>query len=131
MLVKKPTLSFAELAGPRLHSAVGFAGGLVGGFTAMPGALPVIWCELRGVAREQQRGIVQPFILGMQVLAVAMLAMRPGVIRGELLRYTLLALPALAAGVILGLFLFSRIDNARFRAATLWLLVVSGLAMMF
>jgi uncharacterized membrane protein YfcA len=67
----------------------------------------------------------------MQVLAVAMLAMRPGVIRGELLRYTLLALPALAAGVILGLFLFSRIDNARFRAATLWLLVVSGLAMMF
>src|SRR5437868_398956 len=73
----------------------------------------------------------RPVRVGMQVLAVAMLAMRPGVIRGELLRYTLLALPALAAGVILGLFLFSRIDNARFRAATLWLLVVSGLAMMF
>jgi uncharacterized membrane protein YfcA len=131
MLVRKPTSSFADMAGPRSHSAVGFVGGLVGGFTAMPGALPMIWCELRGVAREQQRGIVQPFILGMQVLAVTILAMRPGVIRSELLRYTLLALPALAVGVILGLFLFSRIDNARFRAATVWLLVVSGLAMMF
>ena len=34
-------------------------------------------------------------------------------------------------GVILGLLLFSRSDSARFRAATLWLLVVSGLAMIF
>jgi uncharacterized protein len=129
MLVKRPPTSFADLAGLRLHSAVGFAGGLVGGFTAMPGALPVIWCELRGVSREQQRGVVQPFILGMQILALAMLASRPGVIRGEVLQYTLLALPALAAGVMIGLFLFTRVDKARFRAATLWLLIVSGVLM--
>jgi uncharacterized membrane protein YfcA len=97
----------------------------------MPGALPVIWCELRGVSREQQRGVVQPFILGMQALAMVMLACRPGIIRGEVLRYTLLAMPALAAGVIIGMFLFTRVDRARFRAATLWLLVASGLLMVF
>jgi uncharacterized membrane protein YfcA len=131
MLINRPSSSFAGLAGPRLHSAVGFVGGLVGGFTAMPGALPVMWCELRGVSREQQRGVVQPFILGMQVLAMVMLASRPGTIRGEVLQYTLLAMPALAAGVIIGLLLFTRIDRARFRAATLWLLVVSGLFMVF
>jgi uncharacterized protein len=131
MLLKEPTASFARLAGPRLHSAVGFVGGFVGGFTAMPGALPVIWCELRGVSREQQRGVVQPFILGMQALAMVMLACRPGIIRGEVLRYTLLAMPALAAGVIIGMFLFTRVDRARFRAATLWLLVASGLLMVF
>jgi uncharacterized membrane protein YfcA len=131
MLINRPSLSFAGLAGPKLHSAVGFVGGLVGGFTAMPGALPVMWCELRGVSREQQRGVVQPFILGMQVLAMVLLASRPGTIRGEVLRYTLLAMPALAAGVIIGLLLFTRIDKARFRAATLWLLVVSGLLMVF
>src|SRR5258707_8706962 len=48
MLVKPSSVSFVDVAGPRLHSAVGFAGGLVGGFTAMPGALPGIWGELRG-----------------------------------------------------------------------------------
>jgi uncharacterized membrane protein YfcA len=47
------------------------------------------------------------------------------------LRYTLLAMPALAAGVIIGMFLFTRVDRARFRAATLWLLVASGLLMVF
>jgi hypothetical protein len=65
----------------------------------------------------------------MQILALAMLASRPGVIRGEVLQYTLLALPALAAGVMIGLFLFARVDKARFRAATLWLLIVSGVLM--
>jgi len=131
MLLKQPTACFARPVGPRLHSAVGFVGGFVGGFTAMPGALPVIWCELRGVSREQQRGVVQPFILGMQALAMVMLASRPGIILGEVLRYTLLAMPALAAGVIIGLFLFTRVDGVRFRTATLWLLVASGLLMVF
>jgi uncharacterized protein len=94
MLINRPSLSFSGLAGSRLRSGVGFVGGLVGGFTAMPGALPVMWCELRGVSREQQRGVVQPFIPGMQVLAMVMLASRPGTIRGEVLQYTLLAMPA-------------------------------------
>src|SRR5262249_28939792 len=56
MLIKRPSWSFASIAGSRLHSAVGFAGGLVGGFTAMPGALPVIWCGLRGVPAQRPRG---------------------------------------------------------------------------
>src|ERR1700730_17645267 len=35
MLIKRPSWSYAGLAGPLLHSAVGFVGGFVGGFTAM------------------------------------------------------------------------------------------------
>jgi uncharacterized membrane protein YfcA len=129
MLIKRPSWSFASIAGSRLHSAVGFAGGLVGGFTAMPGALPVIWCELRGLPRERQRGVVQPFILGMQVLAMVVLAGSSSVAGDELWRYTLLALPALAAGVFIGFLLFARLDQQRFRAVVLWLLVASGLLM--
>jgi uncharacterized protein len=129
MLIKQPSWSLANVAGARLHSAVGFVGGLVGGFTAMPGALPVIWCELRGISREQQRGIVQPFILGMQILAMVMLAFGPGISRGEVWHHTLLALPALAAGVLVGFFLFERIERVRFRAAILWLLAISGAVM--
>jgi uncharacterized membrane protein YfcA len=36
--------------------ALGFASGLVGGLTAMPGALPTIWCDLTGMSKDQQRG---------------------------------------------------------------------------
>jgi len=51
---------FAELA-------VGFAGGITGGATAFPGALPTIWCNVKGLSKFDQRGIVQPFILLMQI----------------------------------------------------------------
>ena len=39
----------------------------IGGLTAMPGAMPTIWCDLRGISKERQRGMVQPFILVMQI----------------------------------------------------------------
>lgn len=59
-MLARPSAGFMmEARGRIAHSAVGFAGGLVGGLTAMP----VIWCDLRGVSKERQRGIVQPFIL--------------------------------------------------------------------
>ena len=38
--------------------AVGFAGGITGGATAFPGALPTIWCNVQGMSKLQQRGIV-------------------------------------------------------------------------
>ena len=64
--------------GAATNSIVGFGSGLVGGLTAMPGALPIIWCEWRGVPKERQRAMVQPFILLMQIFAVAMLFVEPG-----------------------------------------------------
>jgi uncharacterized protein len=132
MLLRRPGASLVGGGAPvAAHSAVGFAGGLVGGFTAMPGAVPVIWCELRGVSRERQRGVVQPFILGMQVLAVALLAFTPGVASADLWRHTLFAMPALAAGVLVGFLLYARIDQAKFRVAVLWLLAASGLLIVF
>jgi uncharacterized membrane protein YfcA len=131
MLLRRPAARLVSIAAATAHSAVGFAGGLVGGFTAMPGAVPVIWCELRGVPRERQRGLVQPYILGMQVLAVTVLSFTPGVASADLWRYTLFAMPALAAGVLVGFLLYARIDQARFRVAVLWLLAVSGLLIVF
>ena len=42
---------------------------LAGGLTAMPGAVPIIWCDMRGMPNNDQRGLVQPFIAIMQMLA--------------------------------------------------------------
>lgn len=126
MLARPACALIGDLGGPVLHSALGFASGLVGGLTAMPGALPAIWCDLRGVSKERQRGVVQPFILGMQVLAVAILASTVGGIHRELLREALLALPALAAGTFIGMSLFGKIDELKFRYCVLLLLFISG-----
>jgi uncharacterized membrane protein YfcA len=49
--------------GPAADLAVGFAGGLIGGLTAMPGAAPVLYCDSKGCSKEVQRATVQPFIL--------------------------------------------------------------------
>jgi uncharacterized protein len=130
MLARPASASLANIrSGAATHCAVGFAAGLVGGLTAMPGALMVIWCDLRGVAKERQRGLVQPYILAMQVFAVFLLLGRPGVINGELLRYLVLALPALAAGTLVGVALFGKIDDKRFRYGVLSLLLISGCIM--
>jgi len=126
MIARPARAVFGKLGGPILHSALGFAGGFVGGLTAMPGALPAIWCDLRGLPKDRQRGMVQPFILGMQLLALAILVGTPGAIHRDLPKDVLLALPALAAGTFIGMSLFGRISEQKFRSSVLVLLLISG-----
>ena len=95
----------------------------------MPGALPVIWCDLRGVPKERQRGLVQPFILGTQALAIILIMCSPAAVHRDLLKSVLFALPALAAGTFTGLLLFGKIDERKFRYSVLWLLLISGCLM--
>lgn len=108
-------------------TAIGFAGGVVGGLTAMPGALPTVWCDLRGMAKEAQRGMVQPFITAMQVLAVVLFLTRPQKLPETLFLDLLISLPGLAIGTFIGLKLFGRVDELIFRGTVLTLLLASGL----
>ncbi len=69
-----PTLSkLRQMQSHRRDALVGFGGGLIGGLTAMPGALPTIWCDMHGLPKNQQRGVVQPFIAAMQLFALALM----------------------------------------------------------
>src|SRR5881394_4444086 len=70
----RPTLTrLREMQSLGRNALVGFGGGLIGGLTAMPGALPTIWCDMHGLPKNQQRGLVQPFIAAMQICALALL----------------------------------------------------------
>jgi uncharacterized membrane protein YfcA len=129
MFARPACTVLARAGGPALRSVVGFAGGVVGGLTAMPGAMPAIWCDLRGVSKEHQRGVVQPFILIMQVFAIALLLSHPGVVHHKLMNDVLLALPALTAGTLVGVALFGKVDDKKFRHAVLLLLLISGCLM--
>jgi len=109
---------------------VGFAGGLVGGMTAMPGAVPTLWCDLHGVSRLEQRGIVQPFMLVIQVAAILLLWQAPD---SDVIYWNTFAivLPAVAAGTWVGLTLFRQVDGLGFRRAVLVLLMLSGATLIF
>jgi uncharacterized membrane protein YfcA len=126
MLLRPASGSLRDAAGRVRDVFVGFGGGLVGGLTAMPGAIPTIWCDLRGMAKDQQRGLVQPYIMAMQVFALILMVSRHTITTEALLNVTL-TLPALAAGAVLGLVLFRRVSDRSFRSVALGVLAVSGL----
>jgi hypothetical protein len=125
MLLRPRTACLQDAAGRLRDAAGGFGGGLIGGLTAMPGAVPTIWCDLRGLPKDQQRGLVQPYIAAMQVLALALMVSRNTLPTQALLNVTL-TLPALAAGAILGVVLFRRVSDAWFRTVVLGVLAVAG-----
>jgi uncharacterized membrane protein YfcA len=129
IMLLRPAIAYLRAAPGGLQDAVvGFGGGLVGGLTAMPGALPVIWCDLRGMPKDQQRGFVQPYIVAMQLFALALMFSGNGFSERALMNLAL-SLPALAAGAALGIILFRRVDDARFRSIVLAVLLVAGLAL--
>ena len=122
----RPTLARdGAAASPRLTALIGFGGGLIGGLTAMPGAVPTIWCDMRGMPKNDQRGLVQPFIAIMQVLALALLLGRQS-LSSRLVIDLAISLPALFAGSVLGIVAFRNINEIGFLRIILVLLLLSG-----
>jgi uncharacterized membrane protein YfcA len=126
MLLRPKLHAEAPAPGILQQAAIGFAGGLVGGVTAMPGAVPTIWCDLRGIGKDRQRGMVQPYITAMQLAALTLLFLQRS-LPDALLDDLLLSAPPLAAGALLGLTLFGKVSDALFRRVLLSVLLLSGL----
>ena len=128
VMLLRPCAHLRIAKGRGTEVAVGFLGGLVGGLTAMPGAVAVLYCDCTGATKEAQRATVQPFILAMQVLALTLMTIR-GDIDGNVAGLVTMTLPALALGVAVGLVLFGRVPDAGFRRVVLLLLFATGLAL--
>lgn len=122
----RPSLSYLQQMTKSRNALVGFGGGLIGGLTAMPGALPTIWCDLHGMPKNQQRGLVQPFIAAMQLFALALLLLR-GDLSPKVLLDLGMSVPALFAGSALGIFAFRYVKETTFRRIVLVVLLLSGL----
>jgi uncharacterized membrane protein YfcA len=112
-------------SGRLADAACGLIGGISGGAIAFPGAAPAIWCGLRGLSKDVQRGIVQPFILIMQIATLAYFS-RLGILTSRTIASYLVCAPAVLFGTWLGLRLFDHIDDAAFRRVVLIFLIVSG-----
>jgi uncharacterized protein len=103
----------------------GFAGGVTGGAIAFPGAIPTIWCTMQGLPKDTQRGLIQPFIVIMQIATIAYFS-QVGIMTAEALLVALLCAPAVLAGTWLSLRLYRHVDDGEFRRLVLVLLLVCG-----
>ena len=128
MLFRPALTSLHQVQSSARSVLIGFGGGLIGGLTAMPGALPTIWCDMHGLPKNQQRGLVQPFIAAMQICALALLLSSKS-ISPHVLVDLAVSVPALAAGTALGIVLFKRVNQVAFRRIILITLLFSGLSL--
>jgi uncharacterized membrane protein YfcA len=115
-----------------LRLGVGSIGGVVGGFSAFPGAALVVWNSLSGVAKEPGRAAVQVYILFMQVVALALLvATRPGSFDAAFFAVLTAAAPAALVGNRTGIALYRRTGDRGYRQLTLLALGAVGCGLTF
>ena len=119
-----------RLSGWRTAMAVGAAGGIVGGFSAFPASIPVVYLGLRGLSKTETRNITQPYILVLQLISLSILALtRPSIFNMQFWMLWTLTLPAVLLGTSTGLTLYRRFSEVNFRRAVLILLMVSGISL--
>ena len=87
--------------GKAADSAIGFAGGILGGLAGLSGPLPILWASVRGWTKEQRRGIFQ--IFNFSILAAALFVqIATGLVKLQVLWLALIAFPGTVVGAWLG-----------------------------
>src|SRR5258708_6990355 len=118
------------VAGAALGVPVGVSilNGVLGGITGLAGILVTIWCGLRGWPKDVQRTVFQPVAVAIFLMSALWIGAR-GAITADTIKLFVIGLPALFAGIWLGLKLYGRLNEAAFRKVVLVLLLVSGVAL--
>ena len=131
LVLLKPDSLRIKLSGWKPAVAVGAAGGIIGGFSAFPGSIPVVYLGLRGVSKANTRGITQPYILTLQLISLSILALtHSAIFNAQFWLLWVLTLPAVLLGSWTGVALYRRLSEVNFRRAVLILLIVSGVSLL-
>jgi uncharacterized protein len=126
-LLKPHVPAFVPREGAKAPISVGFVGGAIGGFTAFPGAAVVVWMGLTGAAKSVARSVVQPYILTLQVYALATLAIvKPGTFDARFWHLLVLLLPAVLPYTWAGVSVYRSFSDLQARRLTVLLLGGSG-----
>jgi len=126
----RPPMKPVHHGGRVADGGVGFIGGVMGGLAGLSGAIPTAWCALRGWNKDVSRAVYQPFNIAVQVAALPVL-LSTGLLTRELGYYALISVPAMLVGVWVGLRIYMRLDEQKFRKLILWLLLASGASLFF
>ncbi|MGN6749265.1 MAG: sulfite exporter TauE/SafE family protein [Xanthobacteraceae bacterium] len=125
----RPAIAPVKAAAPA-DLGVGFCNGVLGGATGLAGIIVVIWSQLRGWAKDQQRAVFQPVGVATFAMSAAWLGGQ-GSISPDVVRLFVVALPVLLAGTWLGLKFYGKLNEIQFRRLVLVLLLVSGAVLLF
>jgi uncharacterized membrane protein YfcA len=124
----RPAMKPITAGGAPADAGVGFLNGILAGITGLAGILVTIWCGLRGWPKDQQRAVFQPAAVAIFAMSAAWLGAKSAVSE-DTIRLFLFGLPVLFAGTWLGMKLYGRLDEAKFRKVVLVLLLLSGAAL--
>ena len=126
-----PVLRLAPVAARVADGAVGWVGGMLGGFAMLHGTLPTIWCSLRGWDKKKSRCVYQPYILITGILVMLCVGTSIKTDKAQLLLPLAVALPAIGLGLWAGTRVFNIVSEERFRRLVLWLILASGVSLQF
>jgi uncharacterized membrane protein YfcA len=125
MIFRRPVVVRRQSA--LLDALAGFLGGITGGAAAFPGAFVTIWCSFKGWSKERQRGVYQPFILIVQLVAIAIMVVLGRASAEHKFDFSgIFYLPAMLLGSSLGFACFKWLNDRQFALAVNILLIVSG-----
>ena len=117
-------------AGGRLGDGfAGAAGGMLGGLGGFTGAIPTLWCLLRGFEKETQRAVIQNFNLTMLAVTFASY-LASGIVTRPMLPMFAVVAPAVLLPVLLGARVYVGLSEAAFRRVVLVLLTLAGIALL-
>lgn len=135
MLVYCPLMLFLpsdfqlHFGGKWADATTGWLGGIFGGIAGLSGPIPTLWCTLRGMSKDGQRGIMQGFNIAMHITTLTGYVLAGSIITSQTLTHFGLIAFALTVPAMGGAILFNRLDTRAFRRAVLVLLFLTGLVL--
>ncbi|WP_162581751.1 sulfite exporter TauE/SafE family protein [Variovorax sp. PBS-H4] len=118
-----------KAGGRAADGVVGLIGGVCGGLGGFTGALPTLWCTLRGLEKDVQRSVIQNFNLSM-LLVTFSVYLGTGLVGVPMLPLLGIVALAVLVPVLLGARLYVGISETAFRQVVLGLLTLSGMALL-
>jgi uncharacterized protein len=119
-----------SFGGKLADTAIGFAGGILGGLAGLSGPLPILWASVRGWSKHERRGVFQ--IFNWTVLAAALcLQAASGLVEAQVIWLALLAFPSTIVGASLGARVYHAMSDRNFGDVVLGLLFLSGVVLLW
>jgi len=127
---KLPRLPAGAGWGLRLgDAAAGLGGACLGVLGGFSGALPSLWCLLRGFDKDSQRAVTQNFNLTVLAVTFASYGGR-GMVTVDLLPHLAVVAAAVVVPVLLGSRLYIGLSEQAFRRVVMVLLTLAGVALL-
>jgi uncharacterized protein len=119
-----------KFGGRPADTVIGFAGGILGGLAGLSGPIPILWASIRGWSKDERRGVFQMFNWSI-LMAALCLQIGVGMIKTDVIRLALVALPGTLIGTWLGTRVYHALDDRNFRDVVLGLVFLSGVSLVW